>query len=124
MFASQKGAVMSPTEHTEPATSAENRREGFSRRSFLRRGSLAAAVVGVVGSVPGLAGLLTAGASDAPAVESGVTEAEGNVGPLTEPVLAQVKDLGTGEISLFQGEQETVVRNPALARQLYSAIDR
>jgi hypothetical protein len=35
-----------------------------------------------------------------------------------------VKDLGSGEISLFQGEQETVVRNPALARQLFTAVRR
>jgi hypothetical protein len=98
--------------------------DGLSRRAFLRRGAVTAAAVGVVGSVPGLSGLLVGGAAEAPAAESGATEAEGDVGALTQPLVAQVKDLGTGQISLFQGEQETVVRNPALARQLVAAARR
>ena len=43
---------------------------------------------------------------------------------LTGPLLAHIRDLSTGEITLFQGEQEFVVRNPALARQLFSALSR
>jgi hypothetical protein len=115
---------MSPIEEADAAESSGGWREGFSRRAFLRRGTLAAAAVGVIGTVPGLSGLLVGGAAEAPAAESAATEAEGDVGPLTEPLVAHVKDLGTGEISLFQGEQETVVRNPALARQLFSGIRR
>ena len=38
-----------------------------------------------------------------------------------QPLLAHVKDLSTGEISLFQGEREVVIRDPALARRLFSA---
>ena len=93
----------------------------LSRRAFLRRGTLAAAAVGVVGSVPGLSGLLAGGAAEAPAVETGASEAEADVGALTQPLLAHVKDLSTGEISLFQGEQEIVIRNPAIARSLFTA---
>jgi hypothetical protein len=115
---------MSPIDETDAAQPTGGWREGFSRRTFLQRGSLAAVAVGVVGSVPGLSGLLISGAADAPAAESAATEAEGDVGPLTEPLVAHVKDLGTGEISLFQGERETVVRSPTLARQLFSAVRR
>jgi len=100
------------------------KREGITRRTFLRRGTVAVAAAGAIGTVPGLANLLTTSASDAPAVESGAIAAEADAGVLTEPLLAQIKDVGTGEISLFQGEQEVVVRNPALARQLFSAIHR
>jgi hypothetical protein len=42
-------------------------------------------------------------------------------GLLSEPLVAHVKDLSTGEISLFQGEREVLVRSPALARGLMSA---
>jgi hypothetical protein len=115
---------MSPIDETDADQPSGGWREGFSRRTFLRRGTLAAAAVGVVGSVPGLSGLLLGGAAEAPAAESAATEAEGDVGPMTEPLLAHVKDLGTGEISLFQGERETVIRSPALARQLLSAVRR
>jgi hypothetical protein len=94
---------------------------GWSRRAFLRRGTLTAAVVGVAGSVPALSGMLSEGSSDAPAVESSAAEASGEAAPLTEPLMAYVKDAGTGEISLFQGEQEVVVRDPALASRLLSA---
>ena len=115
---------MSPIEGADADQPSEGWREGFSRRTFLRRGTLAAAAVGVVGSVPGLSGLLVGGSAEAPAAESAATEAESDVAPLAQPLLVHVKDLGTGEISLFQGEQETVVRNPALARQLFTAVRR
>ena len=94
----------------------------LSRRAFLLRSTVAAAAVGVAGSVPGLSGLLAGTASEAPAVETGATEAEAEAGALAQPLLAQVKDLSTGEISLFHGEQEVVIRNPAIARSLFSAV--
>jgi hypothetical protein len=94
---------------------------GLSRRSFLRSGTIAAAAVGVVGSVPGLSGLLAGSAAEAPAVESAATQSETDLGSLSQPLLAHVKDLDTGEISLFHGESEVVVRDPALARRLFSA---
>jgi hypothetical protein len=93
----------------------------LSRRAFLRRGTLTAAAVGVVGSVPGLSGLLSAGSADAPAIENSASQAETDVGSLTEPLVAHVKDISTGEISLFRGAQEIVVRDPALARRLLSS---
>jgi hypothetical protein len=94
----------------------------FSRRTFIQRGTLTAAAVGVVGSVPGLSGLLAGGASEAPAAEADATEFEAGGGTLTEPLVAHVKDLSTGEISLFQGERQVLIRDPALASRLFSAV--
>ena len=96
-------------------------RAGLSRRNFLRRGTFTAAAVAVASSVPGLSTLVATTSADAPAVDTGVSDAAEDGGPLTEPLVAQVKDLGTGEISLFQGEREVVVHSPALARSLLSA---
>jgi hypothetical protein len=112
---------MSPTEHDGESQPAGNWLSSLSRRSFLRGGTLAAAAVGVASTVPGLSGLLAGGASEAPAVESAATQTETDLGALSQPLLAHVKDLSTGEISLFQGESEVIVRDPALARRLMSA---
>jgi hypothetical protein len=112
---------MGHTEHDSQSQSAGDWLSDVSRRTFLRRGTVAAAAIGLVGSVPGLSGLLAGSASEAPAVESGATQAEAEAGNLAQPLLAHVKDLNTGEISLFHGETEVVVRDPALARRLMSA---
>lgn len=106
------------------AQTAEGWRAAHSRRTFLRRGTVTAAAVGLAGSVPGLSGLIAGTASDAPEVESGVTDAEGGASAtsLSQPLVAHVKDVGSGEISLFQGDQELVVHDPALARSLSSAL--
>jgi hypothetical protein len=94
---------------------------GLSRRNFLQRGALTTAAVAVASSVPGVSALVATTAADTPAVDTGVSDAADEVGPLTEPLIAHVKDPVTGEISLFQGEREVVVRSPALARGLMSA---
>ena len=94
---------------------------GLSRRNFLRRGTFTAAAVAVASSVPGISTLVATTAADAPAVDTGVSDAADDGGALTEPLIAQVKDPSTGEISLFQGEREVVVHSPALARSLMSA---
>ena len=73
---------------------------------------------------PGLSGLVASTAPEAPAVDANVTEAADDSGALTEPLVAQVKDITTGEISLFQGEREVVVRSPELARSLLSAAKK
>jgi len=96
-------------------------RASFNRRSFLQRSALGAAAVGLAGSAPGLSGLLGAGESEAPVIEGDATDLEGGAGAISEPVIAHVKDLSTGEISLYQGEREVVLRDPALARLLFSA---
>ena len=97
------------------------RMQGVSRRTFIHRGTLTAAAVGVVTSVPGLSGFLTSGLTAAPAAEEDAGQVGGEAGAVTQPLLAQVKDLGTGEISVFQGEREVIIRDPAVANRLFSA---
>jgi hypothetical protein len=96
-------------------------RAGLSRRSFLRRGTFTAATVAVASSVPGLSTLVAGATADAPVIDTGVSDVEMDSGLVSEPLVAHVKDLSTGEISLFQGEREVVVRSPDLARSLMSA---
>jgi hypothetical protein len=113
---------MGATDDVSKPSAAASGWGDLSRRAFLLRGTVAAAAVGVAGSVPGLSGLLAGSAAEAPALETGASEAEVEAGGLSQPLLAQVKDLSTGEISLFHGEQEVVIRNPAIARSLFSAV--
>lgn len=94
---------------------------GVSRRTFLGRGSMAVAAAGVLSSVPGLSGLLSAGETEAPAADASVA-GEAGAANLSEPLVAHVRDLSTGEISLFNGTREVIVRNPQLASQLARAI--
>ena len=112
---------MSRDRDDEAAPTSGARRAGLSRRNFLRRGTFTAAAVAVAGSVPGISTLVATTTADAPALDAGVSDAGDDAGALTEPLVAQLKDLGTGEISLFQGEREVVVHSPALARSLMSA---
>jgi hypothetical protein len=113
---------MSPERDDKTPQSPGGWRGGLSRRNFLRRGAFTTAAVAVASSVPGISTLVANTAADAPAVDTGVSDAADEAGPLTEPLVAQVKDAGTGEISLFQGEREVVVHSPALARSLMSAV--
>jgi hypothetical protein len=113
---------MGPDRDEKAATQPGSWREGLSRRTFLRRGTLTAAAVAVAGSVPGVSTLLATTTADAPAIDTGLSETADDSGALTEPLVAQVKDLSTGQISLFQGEREVVVHSPALARSLMSAL--
>lgn len=96
-------------------------RGSLSRRSFLRRGTFTAGAIAVAGSVPGLSALVAGTTANAPTVEAGVDDVGDDAGPLSEPLIAQVKDVTTGEMSLFQGNREVVVRIPELARSLLSA---
>jgi hypothetical protein len=97
---------------------------GVSRRIFITRGTITAAAVGVIGSVPGMSGLLFGASSEAPAVEGGAAEVEEAAAGSGEPLVAHLSDLQSGRISLFQGEREVVVESPTLARQLYLAARR
>jgi hypothetical protein len=94
---------------------------GLSRRKFIHRGTLTAAAVGVATSVPGWSGLLTSGVASAPAAEEDATQVDGEMGAVSQPLFAQVKDLSTGEISVFQGEREVIIRDTAVANRLFSA---
>ena len=84
------------------------------RRSFLARGSMMVAAAGAVAAVPGVADELVAGETDVAAIE-------GEAGALTEPLVAHVRDLATGEIGVFTGTREVVLRDPGLASRLFHA---
>jgi len=79
------------------------------------------AAAGVLSTVPGLSGLLGAAETEGPAADASVAEADAGAANLSEPLVAHVRDLSTGEISLFNGTQEVIVRNPQLANQLARA---
>ena len=113
---------MSPDPGEEHTQQSGGWREGLSRRNFLRRGTFTAAAIAVASSVPGISTLVATTTADAPAVDTEVSDvAAEDSGALSEPLVAHVKDLSTGDITLFQGEREVVVHSPALARSLMSA---
>lgn len=102
----------------EPSALPAEPPPGVSRRAFLRATTLGAAAVGAAGSIPGLSGMLAGGTSDAPQVEQDLAGAEGDAASISGPIVAQVKDPSTGEISLFHGEREVVIHDVGLARRL------
>jgi hypothetical protein len=92
--------------------------KAFDRRVFLTRGSIAVAAAGVVSATPGLASSLVVAEEEAPEVESVL---EGDAAVMTEPLVAHVRDLATGEIGLFSGTDEIVFHDPNLAARLFNA---
>jgi hypothetical protein len=96
----------------------------FSRRSFLRSGSAAVVAVGALSAIPGLPALIgtaeTQGPADAAAADAAVTESESAT--LSEPLVAHIRDLNTGEIGLFSGTREVSLFDPQLAARLARAI--
>ena len=92
----------------------------LSRRVFLIRGSMGAALVGVAAAIPGLNSVVTTAEADAPAADDAATSAATeSAGPMTDPIIAHVKDLQTGEMSLYMGEREFTMRDPGLAARLF-----
>jgi hypothetical protein len=97
---------------------------GFSRRSFLKTGSAAVVAVGAISSLPALPALVggaeTQGPADVGTAEVAASDAESAV--LSEPLVAHVRDLATGEIGLFSGTREITLLDPQLAARLARAI--
>ncbi len=98
---------------------------GLSRRVFLKSGSAAIVAAGAITALPGLPAVTDAvesqGPADAGATESALTEAESSA-VATEPLIAHVRDLATGEISLLTGTREVTVLDPKLAASLVRAL--
>ena len=96
-----------------------------SRRVFLKGGSAAVVAAGAISAIPGLPALVGVAETQAPAdvgaAESAVTEAEAS-SSMSEPLIAHLRDLGTGEIGLFSGTREITVLNPRLAASLFRAM--
>jgi hypothetical protein len=97
----------------------------LSRRVFLRNSGLAVAGAGVMSQMPFLSGLVGAGEADGPAA-AGATDAvtagaDEGTASLTEPLVAHVRDLSSGEIGIFNGTREVVFKDPQLAARLFHA---
>jgi len=92
----------------------------LSRRMFLKRGSVAVAVAGAASSLPSLPVLSEIGGSGQAVPASAPAELPDGAN-LAEPLIAHVRDLGRGEISLFVGERKVIVRDPNLATRIFQA---
>ena len=80
-----------------------------SRRRFLTHGSIGVALAGALAAVPGLGAVLKAPAT----VPAGAS--------MAEPLIAHVRDLKSGEISLMVGTKHVIQRDADLAARLYDA---
>jgi hypothetical protein len=87
--------------------------DDLDRRTFLMRGSLAAAAAGVAAALPLGAEVLVGPAA-------GATEADEPV-DMPEPVVAHVRNASTGEIALYVGNREVTVLDRGLASKLVRA---
>lgn len=85
----------------------------LSRRGFFKQTSATAATFGILAAFPVMAATTEAPA-EAPAVEASATE-------FTEPLLAHVSDIASGEISLLTGTREVIFRDPELVMRLLQA---
>jgi hypothetical protein len=86
----------------------------LTRGSFLKQASAGAATIGAFAALPGI----TTGAHAAP---KSLTAAELSTASKHGPLVARVKDISGGEISLLVGTREITLHNPELVRQLVRA---
>ena len=84
----------------------------LTRRGFFRQTSVTAATVGALASVPGLTMFL-----DSP--EDPATEI--SPGAIAGPLVAHIRDVTTGEISLLVGTRELVIRDSDIVARLLKA---
>jgi hypothetical protein len=92
------------------------------RRSFLARSGAAAAMLSLAASIPGGATLLGGIEPEASAVDTEAASVTDAVPPvMTDPVVAHVTDVTSGQISIYSGTQEVVVHDLGLAAQLVRA---
>jgi hypothetical protein len=89
----------------------------MSRRILLTRSSLGLAAAGVAGLMPVVPAAIAVAESDAPDAEATIGEGES----LAAPLVAQVKNLETGEVSIFSGLREISVFDRGLAARLFNA---
>lgn len=87
----------------------------LTRRTFLSRSSMGVAIAGGLALVPVVSSILKA----QPKTATIPMPAES-----ADPVVAHVRDLTSGEISLLVGTKKVVVRDLDLAARLYAAARR
>jgi len=81
------------------------------------------AAAGLLASAPaGAMSMLMGSASEAPAIEEETTNLADLGSGVDGPVVAHIRDIGSGEISVFTGEREVVIRDPAVAARLLRAV--
>jgi hypothetical protein len=80
------------------------------------------AVGGVATAIPGLGSILASAPSEAPEIEGGLSDAEAGAADLNGPLVAHVSDIRSGEISLYQGEGQVVLKDPSLVARMYRSI--
>ncbi len=85
---------------------------GLSRRRFIGGAAAAGAVAVTAAAVPGVAAAAPDDSPDEAAHE------------LSEPIVARVRDLRTGEIALYVGTEEITHSDRILARRLARAAAR
>jgi hypothetical protein len=85
----------------------------LSRRGFLGAASVGAATVGMLSSVPGISLL-----SDSSEVDTSDVPAA----TVAEPMVAQVRNFATGEVSIMSGMREVIVRDPQLVARLLKSM--
>jgi len=98
----------------------------------MQRGGMTVAAAAV--AIPGLPAFLSTTSTEAPEVEGDATAtatesgavAETGAGAsstasLSQPIMAQVKNAATGEISIYSGTQEITYRDPEMASRLIRA---
>ncbi|HZT96421.1 MAG TPA: hypothetical protein VFB34_06245 [Chloroflexota bacterium] len=98
-----------------PAGGAREAKSGVSRLGFLTRASMGAAAIGVMGSMPALAGV---GAAEPAEVDTSSLSEE----TLTSPLVAHVGDVASGEVTVMSGLKELTVRDPQLVVRLLRAL--
>jgi hypothetical protein len=104
-------------DHSASSGEKETVVSGLSRRLFLTKSSMTVVAAGVVSAMPALPTIVTEAEAEAPAAESEVGEGEA----LTGPLVAHVKNLQTGEVSLYSGEREINILDRGLAARLFNA---
>jgi hypothetical protein len=86
----------------------------LSRRRFFKQTTASVATMGLLAAAP----VLT---SDPEGPEVVATELSTSTAELAEPMVAHVRDLATGEVSLLVGTQEITYRDPELVMRLLKA---
>jgi hypothetical protein len=105
------------TVETVETSTRQSAMSGLSRRVLLTRGSLTMVAAGVASAMPALPALVTASEAEAPDAQATVAETDS----LAAPLIAQVKNLQTGEVSLYSGEREISIIDRGLAARLFNA---
>jgi len=90
----------------------------INRRLFLMRSSMAVAAAGMATV---LAPAVTTAESEAPAAGSAASAADGATATMSEPLVAHVRDLASGEIGLYSGTREVTFHDTGLANRLFNA---